>query len=167
MASWILSFKSSRSRFVAPTEDSHIVPVQIASMWHGLRERTEGILHFTKVDWMIVATRRFWHCRNGWRYSGRTGPWNPARAGSRDEFHYSHRCQGSRCIILSLTAAKLASWVSKWIDSSEGSDRKKSDRLSQFCSKYSIKEKPRKHCNFAHVVRCVKNHTIILTHHTL
>lgn len=65
-----------------------------------------------------------------------------------DETHYSCRCQSSRFIILSSTAAKLAPRVSKWVGSSEGDDRKEPEGLSWHPSKCSIKGKQREHCNF-------------------
>lgn len=117
-------------------------------MWPGLKTQSEGRFPFIKVDWRKVATRKFWQSRNGRPSAGSTGPWSSARTDTGDEAHYSCRCQSSRFIILSSTAAKLAPRVSKWVGSSEGDDRKEPEGLSWHPSKCSIKGKQREHCNF-------------------
>lgn len=137
--------------------------MQAASIRHGPGDWIEGIFPFIKVDWKKVATRRFWQLRTGRPCPGSSGPWNPARADTRDESLYSCRCQGSRCIIQSLTDAKLAPWVPKWVGSSEGDDRKEPEGLLWLFSKYNIKEKLRERCNFLYILRSSKNHAIIFT----
>lgn len=152
MLPYNLSFIAS---YIDPAEDSGTISVLVwaASVRRGPRDYTEGVFCFIKVDWRKVATKRFSQPRDGRPCPGRSGPWSPARVDTRVDSPHSCRCQSSRCMIHSMTAAKSAPWVPKWVGSSAGDDRKELEGLLWLLSKCSIKGKPREHYNFLCILR--------------